>query len=101
MTSGQITASSSACRTTQGRHRRGAGARPVARGPARAAGALRARPARRRTIFREEFFVPDDHPAITRLWEEGGFAGEQDALFEWGLQRVLDGIQARIDAMAG
>jgi len=56
---------------------------------------------RRRTIFWEEFFVPDDHPAITRLWEEGGFAGEQDALFEWGLQRVLDGIQARIDAMAG
>lgn len=54
-----------------------------------------------RAIFWEEFFVPEDHPAITRVYTEGGFDDDEADLFEYGLQRVLDGIAARIARLSG
>jgi AcrR family transcriptional regulator len=35
-------------------------------------------------------------PLLSRVGEHGGFAGPQDRSFEFGLQRVLDGIEALI-----
>jgi AcrR family transcriptional regulator len=45
-----------------------------------------------RMYFWEEYFDPQRFPHITRLWESGGYEDPLDA-FEWGLQRVLDGIE--------
>ena len=50
-----------------------------------------------RTEFWEDYFVPEDHPAISRTYEAGGFDDALDA-FEFGLARILDGIEARIAA---
>ena len=50
-----------------------------------------------RSDFWEHFFVPEDHPTISRAYEGGSFDDLADA-FELGLQSVLDGIAVRIAA---
>lgn len=52
-----------------------------------------------RNEFWEDYFVPEDHPAISRTYEQGGFEDPVDP-FEFGLQRLLDGIEARIAALS-
>jgi hypothetical protein len=39
-------------------------------------------------------------PLLSRVGEGGGFEGSQDRGFEFGLQRILDGIEALIVARA-
>jgi AcrR family transcriptional regulator len=46
-----------------------------------------------RQSFWEDYFDEQRFPEITRVWEEGGFEPERDD-FEFGLARVLDGIEA-------
>lgn len=46
-----------------------------------------------RQAFWDEYFDPERFPAITAVYEDGGYAAPIDA-FEFGLQRVLDGIAA-------
>jgi len=46
-----------------------------------------------RMVFWEEYFDPERFPAISELWEQGGYEDPLDS-FEFGLQRVLDGIEA-------
>jgi len=48
-----------------------------------------------RMEFWEDYFVPEDHPTISRAYEGGGF-DERVESFEYGLQRLLDGVAARI-----
>lgn len=51
-----------------------------------------------RTSFWENYFVVDRHPAMNRLWLGGGFEQKSgDQAFEFGLNRMLDGIQALVD----
>ncbi len=45
-----------------------------------------------RESFWERYFVPDRYPTLTSLWEAEAFDARADA-FEFGLQRVLDGIE--------
>ena len=46
-----------------------------------------------RQSFWEDYFDEGRFPGITSVWEQGGFeAGRDD--FEFGLARVLDGIEA-------
>ncbi|WP_306203809.1 TetR/AcrR family transcriptional regulator [Actinoplanes sp. RD1] len=49
-----------------------------------------------RTSFWENWFDAERHPAMTRIWEAGGYGGgaeEQAAVaFDYGLQKMLDGI---------
>jgi len=51
-----------------------------------------------RGSFWEDYFDTTRHPAITRVWREGGFdaaAAEANAeSYRFGLRRLLDGIQA-------
>ena len=44
-----------------------------------------------RQSFWDEYFDPERFPAITAVYESGGYDAPIDA-FEFGLQRVLDGI---------
>ena len=44
--------------------------------------------------------MPEDHPAISRTYEAGGFDDAVDP-FEYGLARVLDGIAARVAEAGG
>jgi AcrR family transcriptional regulator len=46
-----------------------------------------------REPFWERYFDVDRYPTITALYEAGAFEARADA-FEFGLQRVLDGIEA-------
>jgi len=46
-----------------------------------------------RSGFWEEHFEPERFPALTALYEAGAFDAPPDA-FEFGLQRILDGIEA-------
>jgi AcrR family transcriptional regulator len=48
-----------------------------------------------RMFFWEEYFEPERFPHITRLWERGGYEDPIDT-FDWGLQRVLDGVEAML-----
>jgi AcrR family transcriptional regulator len=52
-----------------------------------------------RMEFWEDYFVPGDHPTISRAYEGGGFDERVDA-FEYGLQRLLDGVAARVAALS-
>ena len=46
-----------------------------------------------RSAFWEEHYDPERFPALTALYEAGAFDDPPDA-FEFGLQRILDGIEA-------
>lgn len=54
-----------------------------------------------RNEFWEEFFDPERYPTITSVYTEGGFEDPGPGEFEFGLQRLLDGIQALIDSRRG
>ncbi|WP_328618358.1 TetR/AcrR family transcriptional regulator [Amycolatopsis sp. NBC_00355] len=53
-----------------------------------------------RSSFWENHFTVEGHPAINRAWLGGGFGGtaeaQGDAAYEFGLHRMLDGIQALV-----
>ena len=46
-----------------------------------------------RQEFWEEYFEPERFPTISAVWEAGGYEDGVDS-FEFGLQRILDGIEA-------
>lgn len=48
-----------------------------------------------RTEFWEQYFDVERFPHITLMWEQGGYEEPVDQ-FEFGLQRVLDGIEAML-----
>jgi AcrR family transcriptional regulator len=50
-----------------------------------------------RSSFWDEWFDPERYPIISRIYAEGGYEEEGEAAFAYGLARVLDGIQARVD----
>ncbi|EOD59839.1 TetR/AcrR family transcriptional regulator [Amycolatopsis vancoresmycina] len=54
-----------------------------------------------RSSFWENYFVVDAHPAMNRIWLGGGFdqgaKAQGDTAYEFGLNRMLDGIQALVD----
>ena len=47
--------------------------------------------------FWEEYFDPERFPMISAVYAEGGYDEQLDH-FEFGLQRVLDGIEAMLAA---
>jgi hypothetical protein len=47
----------------------------------------------RRTQLWEDWFDVERHPAMTNLWNAGGFEQSEDA-FAYGLRLLLDGIAA-------
>jgi len=49
-----------------------------------------------RQIFWEDYFSPDRYPTISGAYEAGAFDDQEDD-FDFGLQRVLDGIESLID----
>jgi AcrR family transcriptional regulator len=53
-----------------------------------------------REEFWEEYFVPEDHPTISRTYDDGGFEETIDP-FELGLEVLLDGVEARVAARRG
>ena len=48
-----------------------------------------------RQEFWEEYFEPERFPAISAAWDAGAYDEALDS-FEFGLQRILDGIEARL-----
>ncbi|HEX6026041.1 MAG TPA: TetR/AcrR family transcriptional regulator [Solirubrobacter sp.] len=48
-----------------------------------------------RQEFWEDYFEPERFPSITFAWEAGAYEDVVDS-FEFGLQRILDGIEARL-----
>ena len=48
-----------------------------------------------RQEFWEEYFDPERFPAISAAWDAGAYDEALDS-FEFGLQRILDGIEARL-----
>jgi Tetracyclin repressor-like, C-terminal domain len=50
-----------------------------------------------REPFWERYFDVERYPTITALYEKGAFEASADA-FEFGLQRVRDGIEAYVSA---
>jgi AcrR family transcriptional regulator len=46
-----------------------------------------------RAVFWEQYFEADRFPGLSVIWERGAYDEPRDA-FEFGLQRVLDGIEA-------
>ncbi len=50
-----------------------------------------------RESFWEEYFDPERFPAISAVYDGGAYENPIDA-FEFGLQRVLDGIEALLAA---
>lgn len=48
-----------------------------------------------RASFWEEYFDPERFPAISAVYAEGGYDESLDH-FDFGLQRILDGIEARL-----
>lgn len=48
-----------------------------------------------RNAFWDRYFDPERYPTLTAMWESDAFEARADA-FEFGLQRVLDGIEARL-----
>jgi hypothetical protein len=53
-----------------------------------------------RGAFWEEFFDPERYAVIARIYAEGGYDAP-DEPFAYGLQRILDGIEARLRAPVG
>ena len=51
-----------------------------------------------RQEFWEEYFEPERFPAIFIAWEAGAYEAPLDS-FEFGLQRILDGIEALLRAV--
>jgi AcrR family transcriptional regulator len=51
--------------------------------------------------YLDELMAGGDIPLLSRVGEGGGFEGSQDRGFEFGLQRILDGIEALIAARGG
>jgi AcrR family transcriptional regulator len=55
-----------------------------------------------RTLLWDEYFDVERHPTMTHIWNSGGFdkgtAESMAVSHEFGFQRLLDGIQALIDA---
>ncbi|WP_290061833.1 TetR/AcrR family transcriptional regulator [Amycolatopsis solani] len=53
-----------------------------------------------RSSFWEDYFVVDAHPAMNRIWLGGGFdqsaEAQGDKAYEFGLNRMLDGIEALV-----
>ncbi|WP_181777732.1 TetR/AcrR family transcriptional regulator [Amycolatopsis pittospori] len=53
-----------------------------------------------RSVFWEKYFDVDRHPAMTRMWESGGYEADaceaSDEAFSFGLERMLDGIEALV-----
>ncbi|MFC3448460.1 TetR/AcrR family transcriptional regulator [Amycolatopsis speibonae] len=53
-----------------------------------------------RSVFWEKYFDVERHPAMTRMWESGGYEAETceaaDETFTFGLERMLDGIEALV-----
>ncbi len=54
----------------------------------------------RRSVFWEKYFDVERHPAMTRIWESGGYEADTceaaDEAYTFGLERLLDGISARV-----
>lgn len=50
-----------------------------------------------RNDFWERYFDPGRYPTLTAIYASGAYDDPPDP-FDWGLQRLLDGIAARIDA---
>jgi hypothetical protein len=50
-----------------------------------------------RTSFWEDYFDPERFPMISAIYAEGGYDEPLDT-FEFGLQRMLDGIEAMLAA---
>jgi hypothetical protein len=48
-----------------------------------------------REEFWEDYFQPERFIAITAAWDAGAYENPVDS-FEFGLQRILDGIEARL-----
>jgi AcrR family transcriptional regulator len=48
-----------------------------------------------RAAFWEDYFDPERFPAISAVYAEGGYDESLDH-FDFGLQRILDGIEARL-----
>ncbi len=48
-----------------------------------------------RQEFWEDYFDPERFPAISAAWDAGAYENPVDS-FEFGLQRILDGIEARL-----
>ena len=46
-----------------------------------------------RQEFWDDYFEPERFPAISAVWEAGAYEEALDS-FEFGLQRILDGIEA-------
>jgi hypothetical protein len=53
-----------------------------------------------RNQFWEEIFDVDNFPTMTAVWESGGFEEPEDD-FEFGLTRVLDGIEVLVAERRG
>jgi AcrR family transcriptional regulator len=49
-----------------------------------------------RNLFWEEIFDVERFPTMTEVWESGGFEKPEND-FEFGLERVLDGIETLVD----
>ncbi|WET81803.1 TetR/AcrR family transcriptional regulator [Amycolatopsis sp. QT-25] len=53
-----------------------------------------------RMVFWEKYFDVERHPAMTRIWESGGYDADTceaaDETFAFGLERLLDGIEALV-----
>ncbi|MFD6067093.1 TetR/AcrR family transcriptional regulator [Amycolatopsis lurida] len=53
-----------------------------------------------RSVFWEKYFDVERHPAMTRIWESGGYDADTceaaDETFAFGLERLLDGIEALV-----
>ncbi|MGY6654632.1 TetR/AcrR family transcriptional regulator [Amycolatopsis sp. TRM77291] len=53
-----------------------------------------------RSVFWEKYFDVERHPAMTRIWESGGYDADTceaaDETFVFGLERLLDGIEALV-----
>ena len=41
----------------------------------------------------QQLLTPDRFPALTSIWAQGAFDDPPETGFEYGLQRLLDGIQ--------
>ena len=48
--------------------------------------------------YLDEVLTGSQYPMLTRVSDAGGFEGPQDRSFEFGLQRILDGLEALIEA---
>jgi AcrR family transcriptional regulator len=45
------------------------------------------------TPMLEQLLTPDRYPALTAVWAQGAFEDPPETSFDYGLQRLLDGIQ--------